>query len=89
MDKHIILGVHVTDRVVHAGRVQQVFTEFGAWIKTRLGLHEVNGGDRCTSKNGLVLIEFIGTEDQAKAMAAALQAVDGVYTQVMVFDHPA
>jgi len=50
---------------------------------------EVNGGDRCTSKNGLVLIEFIGTEDQAKAMAAALQAVDGVYTQVMVFDHPA
>jgi DUF1009 family protein len=41
MDRHVIFGVHLTNRLTHANRVQEVFTEFGAHIKTRLGLHDV------------------------------------------------
>jgi hypothetical protein len=41
MNDHLILGIHVTDRVQKAGEVQQLFTEYGCNIKTRLGLHEV------------------------------------------------
>ena len=44
MDKHIIVGVHITERAKHAGEVQKVFTEFGCQIRTRLGLHEANKG---------------------------------------------
>lgn len=38
--KHHICGVHITERLEHALQVQQVLTEFGRNIKTRLGLHQ-------------------------------------------------
>ena len=41
--KHLILGIHITERLVHALPVQQILTEFGGNIKTRLGLHERSG----------------------------------------------
>ena len=40
--KHIILGVHITDRLKEAVEVQKLLTVFGRYIKTRLGLHEVD-----------------------------------------------
>ena len=85
-NKHIILGVHITDRVKHAGNVQQVFTRFGAHIKTRLGLHEVMG--RKASPNGLILLELACNETQCSQMVKALRAVRGIEVQKMVFDHP-
>ena len=39
-DQHIILGIHVTDRLKNAVDVQKVFTEYGCNIKTRIGLHD-------------------------------------------------
>lgn len=40
---HIIVGIHVTDRMKNASEVQKIFTEYGCNIKTRLGMHEVHG----------------------------------------------
>jgi len=86
MAKHIILGVHITDRLEHAVPVQQVLTEFGGIIKTRLGLHEL-GKDGCSSKNGLLLLELSATEAKAKAMVAKLAAIKGIEVKSMVFAH--
>jgi hypothetical protein len=36
-DGHIILGIHVSDRLKNAVEVQKVFTEYGCNIKTRIG----------------------------------------------------
>jgi hypothetical protein len=83
---HVIVGVHITDRVKHATEVQRVLTGFGCEIKTRLGLHDT-ASDYC-SPNGLLLLEFIGTEEQCKDMVSQLNAVEGVDVQKMVFDHP-
>ena len=58
--KHLIGGIHVTGRLQHALQVQQVLTEFSGNIKTRLGLHEVS--DAGGGPNGVVLIEFVGSE---------------------------
>lgn len=85
MDKHVILGVHVTDRLENAARVQQLFTEYGCHIKTRLGLHEV-GAEGC-GPNGLVLLELRSPEGVADELAAKLNATRGVEAQKMVFDH--
>jgi len=85
MEKHVVLGVHITDRLTHAVEVQQVFTEFGRHIKTRLGLHEVDRSHN--SPNGLVLIEWFGDEAKAREMAAKLNAIEGVEVQNMVFGH--
>ncbi|MHB8077974.1 MAG: hypothetical protein ACYDIE_01790 [Candidatus Krumholzibacteriia bacterium] len=86
MDKHLILGIHVTDRLENAPRVQQLFTEYGCHIKTRLGLHET-GPEGC-GPNGLVLLELRSPEGVANELAAKLNALKGVEVQKMVFDHP-
>jgi hypothetical protein len=84
-DHHIILGIHVSDRLKNAVDVQKVFTEYGCNIKTRIGLHDVD--ERSCSPSGVVLIEFFGSEDEAAAMEARLDAVEGVGVQKMVFRH--
>ena len=38
-EKHIVLGIHVQNRVTQVPDIQKMFTEFGCNIKTRLGLH--------------------------------------------------
>ena len=84
-DDHIILGIHVSDRLKNAVDVQKVFTEYGCNIKTRVGLHDVDA-DVC-SPSGVVLIEFFGSDDEATAMMAKLNAVEGVIVQKMLFGH--
>jgi hypothetical protein len=86
MDNHVIVGVHITDRLENATRVQQVFTEYGCNIKTRLGLHEATR-DVC-SPNGLILLEMVGDEQHCLGIMDKLSAIRGVYAQKMVFDHP-
>ena len=85
MEKHIILGVHITDRVQHATEVQAVFTEFGRGIKTRLGLHRVDAN--ACSPAGLILLELCGEEARCDEMAAKLNAIEGVEAKKMVFEH--
>ncbi len=84
-DDHIILGIHISDRLKNAVEVQKVFTEYGCNIKTRIGLHDVD--ERSCSPSGVVLIEFFGSEDEASAMMAKLNGVEGVGVQKMVFHH--
>jgi len=84
-DDHIILGIHVTDRLTEARDVQAVFTEYGCNIKTRIGLHDVD--ETFCSPSGIVLIEFFGDAAAAAAMAEKLSAIDGVHVQKMVFGH--
>ena len=84
-DDHIILGVHITNRMTNAPAVQKVFTEFGCNIKTRIGLHDVD--ENVCSPSGVVLLEFFGSKDDAEAMAEKLREIEGVHVQTMVFGH--
>jgi hypothetical protein len=84
-DDHIILGIHVTNRLKNAADVQRVFTEYGCNIKTRVGLHDVDAN--VCSPSGVVLIEFFGSDDEASAMMAKLDEVEGVQVQKMLFGH--
>ena len=86
LSDHVIVGVHVTDRVQHASEVQRILTSFGCAIKTRLGLHDADR-EYC-SPNGLLLLEFIGGESECDEMVAKLKALKGVDVQKMVFNHP-
>ena len=84
-DNHIILGVHITNRLRRASAVQKVFTDYGCHIKTRLGLHEA-GQDFC-SPNGLVLLEVVGPDKIAREMERKLEKIHGIDIQRMVFVH--
>ncbi len=87
MEKHIILGVHVTNRLKNAADVQRLFTEYGCNIKTRLGLHEV--GENACSPSGIVLLEMWGEEAHCLSLGQKLDAIDGIEVQKMIFAHPA
>ncbi len=83
--KHIIVGVHITDRVKHASKVQSVLTEFGIHIKTRLGLHDVDGNT--SSSSGIILLELVGDEKKCSLILKKLSAITGVEAKKMVFSH--
>jgi hypothetical protein len=85
MDKHIIVGVHITERVKHASEVQKVFTEFGCQIRTRLGLHEADKG--VCSPNGLIILDMADDDAKVASLKKKLTAIAGVDVQAMVFDH--
>ena len=86
MDKHILVGVHITERAKHAGEVQNIFTKYGCSIRTRLGLHEADQG--LCSPNGLIVLEMTDDDALVAEMAAELKTLDGIEVQQMVFDHP-
>jgi hypothetical protein len=84
-DNHLILAVHITERLKHAVEIQNVLTKFGDVIKTRIGLHDVS--EQMSSPNGVLLLECIGDEQKFSALSDALQAVSGVEVKKIVFSH--
>ena len=84
MEQHIILGVHITNRLRNAAEVQRLFSEYGCNIKTRLGLHEVHN---VCSPNGVVILEMYGDEKVCFELADKLAAIQGIEVQRMVFKH--
>ena len=83
MSKRIILGVEITNRVKNVPEVQQVLTEHGCNIKTRLGLHEVSA--KACATQGLLIIETCGKEADIIALEKKLKKVKGVVVRKMVF----
>jgi hypothetical protein len=86
LSSHIILGVHITDRIRHTDAVQHLLSEYGCSIRTRLGLHEAE--KNFCSPNGLLLLEMTDDMKNADALAAKLNAIEGVEVKKMVFEHP-
>jgi hypothetical protein len=82
---HILVAIHVTDRLKHASKVQETFTKYGDCIKTRLGLHHTEG--KSAKPNGLILIEFVGSQAKEKTFVKTLNGITGVEAQSIVFEH--
>jgi hypothetical protein len=76
-----ILMVLQRDRRDTATSVQQVFTDFGCIIRTRIGLHD-GVGDRC-SNAGLILLELVGDMRQQKKLSDLLRRIKGVRTKLV------
>jgi len=86
LSKHIILGVHITDRIQHVDSVQHWLTKYGCSIRTRLGLHEADKG--FCSPNGLLLLEMTDDDAQVNELMTKLNAIEGLEVKKMTFDHP-
>ena len=84
-DRHILIGIHVKDRTQQAAEVQEALTRHGAYIKTRLGLHEARPDFSATT--GVILLEMLDNEPKRAALMDDLNRIPGVETQQMIFDH--
>ncbi len=62
-------------------KVQQVLTEWGCLIKTRLGLH-ADTLENC-SEVGNIFIELVGDADKHKELAALLDKMSGVTAKLV------
>jgi len=87
MKRHIILGVHITNRLKNILDVQKILTEYGGNIRTRLGLHELDDPDVRTPK-GLIILEMVCSDGSCDEMMKKLQSLEGVECQRMIFEHP-
>ena len=52
-----IIGIQLDDRIEEAVKFQQILTECGCNIRTRIGLHNI-GEYKCIN-NGIVLLEVV------------------------------
>ena len=86
MKQHLILGVHVTDRVKDVPKIQAILTEYGCNIRTRLGLHDADD-TRC-SPGGVIVLELVGDAARCGQLARKLAAVKGVEVKKMAFGTP-
>ncbi len=82
---HMILAVHITNRMKQVSRVQEILTRYGKNIRTRIGLHEANG--RAASPAGVIVLECVSAPRSFAALQKDLDAVQGIETQAIVFGH--
>ncbi len=82
---HVILGVHIQNRIKAASTVQSLLGKYGCNIRTRLGLHDTN--DKFCSSAGVILLEIVGDPAQSAELESKLSELQGVAVKKMVFGH--
>ena len=85
MNAYYILGIHAKNRMVNAKAVQELLTEYGCSIRTRVGLHRVSDG--ICAADGVILLELFGETVLCEELYEKLSALDGVDVQKMIFPY--
>lgn len=83
MEKVLIMGVKIGDRVNSSKKVQEILTQYGCSIKTRLGIH--SAGNEC-ARAGLIILELVGDTSSWEKLKKELLEVVGVEVKDMDFD---
>ncbi len=82
---HLIIAIHITDRYTETIRVQEILTESGSIIKTRLGLHSV--ADDYDGAGGIIILELLDNKEKMQNLVDKLSAITGVEVKEIVFGH--
>lgn len=70
-----VMTLLVNNRRQNVPKLQEILTESGCIIKTRLGLHEA--GDVC-SNDGLIILHLVGSKEEITALETNLNKLDGI-----------
>jgi metal-responsive CopG/Arc/MetJ family transcriptional regulator len=84
MQRTMILGIMVFDRIKEAGRTQKILTKHAGIIRTRLGFHELSA-DVC-SRLGTIILILQGEQKQWQELHDELMQIGGVEVQSMKFN---
>ncbi len=74
-----VVVVLLDKRRESAVTVQELFTKYGCFIRSRLGLHEVN--DQCVD-DGFIILE-LSNKDEAVKLQLELNTLTGVSAEVV------
>lgn len=84
MSSNLILVIRLSQRSNNAVKMQELFTEFGCSIKTRLGLHETS--ESACSPSGVIILQLFATLEDAKKMEARFNEVPGAKARLVNLD---
>lgn len=85
MQKTMLLGILVYDRIKEAGLTQKVLSRYSGVIRTRLGFHELST-DVC-SRVGTILLVLQGNPETWQRLEQELLEIGGIEIQKMKFEH--
>ncbi len=80
---HTIIGLQIKDRKSLAEKVQKLLSQYGCYIKTRIGLHDVH--DNICSGTGIILLEMFGDNKKIKEFQNKISKLSGVTLKKMIF----
>jgi len=76
-----IVGIKLENRSETAIQVQNTLTEYGCYIKVRLGLHNLN--DQVCSQDGLILLELVAENNIINDFLEKLNSIEGTTAKKM------
>lgn len=76
-----IFGIRLSDRIENSTAFQNILSQYGCIIKTRIGLHDVSCG--VCSPFGIILLEVLNDENAINSMVMDLQSIKGVKFNIM------
>ena len=79
----VILGLKIEDRLETAQKIQKILTEYGCFISTRLGLHNIH--DNNCPHYALMILE-IPIKEKSIKIEEKLLDISGIEIQRMEFD---
>jgi len=80
MQKSILLLL-MGNRTATAVGVQEILTDMGCFIKTRLGIHD-GTPDACTN-SGLIILELVGEKEKKDNLVKQLESLEGVKVKLV------
>ena len=76
-----LLIITLGNRLHSAIKFQQIVTEFGCIIRTRIGLHH-EVGSSC-SNQGVIVLELTGDKSRQKALAKKVSSLAGTKSKLI------
>ncbi len=78
-----IMAIKVGERAAKAPHLQEILTENGCIIKTRVGFHETDEG-KC-SREGIILLHLYGDKNEFESLYEKVNKLDGVTPKFIEF----
>lgn len=78
-----IMAIRVDHRSSRVPNVQELLTEYGCYIQTRVGFHETTD-DYC-SEDGIIILNLRGEQAKSEELHCRLNALDGVEAKFVEF----
>ncbi|MDF2948321.1 MAG: hypothetical protein K0R07_334 [Sedimentibacter sp.] len=78
-----IMAIKVEERAAKAPDLQEILTEHGCIIKTRVGFHETDE-DKC-SMDGIILLHLYGDKKEFQDLQEKIVKLDGVTPKFVEF----
>lgn len=77
MTCNTLMAIRISDRDKNAVKIQEVLTNFGCKIAMRLGIHDQDEGNVCSS-SGTLILNLCCPPEEAKQVEIELTKIDGV-----------